>query len=75
MAVEKRESYCVEAVVAAVPSLFLCQVLSHEELRETLAKENAPLMQARASYDFHPQSDRELQFRKVPSPPHFNSFH
>ena len=34
-------------------SLYLLpQVLSHEELREALAKESAPLMQARATYDF-----------------------
>ena len=46
----------------------LPQVLSHEELREALAKEKAPLMQARASYDFLPQTDRELPFRKVHSP-------
>ena len=43
----------------------LPQVLSHEELREALAKESAPLMQARATYDFDPQNERELQFKKV----------
>ena len=47
-------------------SLYLLpQVLSHEELREALAKESAPLMQARATYDFDPQNERELQFKKV----------
>ena len=47
-------------------SLYLLpQVLSHEELREALAKECAPLMQARATYDFDPQNERELQFKKV----------
>ena len=40
-------------------------MLSHEELREALAKESAPLMQARATYDFDPQNERELQFKKV----------
>ena len=39
-------------------------MLSHEELREALAKESAPLMQARATYDFDPQNERELQFKK-----------
>ena len=43
----------------------LPQVLSLEELREALAKESAPLMQARATYDFDPQNERELQFKKV----------
>ena len=43
----------------------LPQVLSHEELREALAKESAPLMQARATYDFDPQNERELHFKKV----------
>ena len=47
-------------------SLYLLpQVLSHEELREALARESAPLMQARATYDFDPQNERELQFKKV----------
>ena len=44
------------------------QVMSHEELRDILSKENAPLMQARASYDFEPQSEKELQFKKVDTP-------
>ena len=37
------------------PPLSLCQVLSHKEL-EALARENAPLMQVRATYDFQPQN-------------------
>ena len=48
-----------------VPSSPSSGVLSHEELREALAKESAPLMQARATYDFDPQNERELQFKKV----------
>ena len=43
----------------------LLQVLSHEQLREMLAKEKAPLMQVRATFDFQPQSEKELKLKKV----------
>ena len=73
---KKAPRHVFELLIAVITlnSLFLflplslsCQVLSHQELRESLAKENAPLMTARATYDFQPQSDRELQFKKVAS--------
>ena len=39
------------------------QVLSHEQLRELLSQEKAPLLQAVAAYDFQSQSE-ELSFKK-----------
>ena len=52
-------------LVHSLSALAFLMVLSHEELREALAKESAPLMQARATYDFDPQNEREIQFKKV----------
>ena len=40
------------------------QVLSHEQLRELLSQEKAPLLQAVAAYDFQFQSEKELSFKK-----------
>ena len=40
------------------------QVLSHEQLRELLSQEKAPLLHAVAVYDFQSQSEKELSFKK-----------
>ena len=40
------------------------QVLSHEQLRELLSQEKAPLLHAMAAYDFQSQSEKELSFKK-----------
>jgi hypothetical protein len=45
------------------PSSYV-QVVTHEELRDILAREKAPLMQVRAVFDFDPHSERELKFSK-----------